>query len=465
MISIRPNAALLAIALAIGAGLPLDAADPAGPPAWELWPYRVHVLTAVERSGQTPADFERELAPWLKSKAAAAVGGMWKLDISSAPAELRQKLLADIGSLTADDFPAEANTADKLIFIGIGSAKGRWQVHALEFDVVTGLWNATIFREVRQSALLRHETFAAVMDAFAPQVRIENVDGDNVTLRLRASALAPGGRVPLTAGTVFRPVLVTSDARGTVEPGKAELIDWTYLVPSDTSGPLVKCRRLTALGGTVIPEYHPQRQRWAVAVAPSAAATRLRLVTRGTDAEPVEGCEVVALEWAPAGEAPKEVPIGRSDRRGELVVPPGSQTVRQIEVRQGDEVLARVPLAPGLAGEVMLPVDFDRRRVALESSLMQLEDDLVDLAARREGLSARIGAAEKGGKADDAATLRAQLREAGGTDALLARLDKLQQQLQSASPRTQKRLQEKFAGLRKAIDRLKATAAAAPARG
>jgi hypothetical protein len=298
------------------------------------------------------------------------------------------------------------------------------------------------------------------MAAFAPLARIEQADGDNVTLRLRASALAPGGRVLLSGGTAFRPVLLESDASGAIT-GKATLVDWTYLTSAESSGTLIKCRMQTALSGAVIPAYHPQRQRWAIAVAPSSAATRLRLVTRGGDAAPIEGCQVVALELSTAGGVPKEVVIGHSDRRGEVEIPAVAQAVRLIEVRHGGEVLARVPIAVGLGSAVTLPLQFDPKRLALESAISQLADDLVDLTARREVLSARIRAAEQGGKADDASALRQQLREIGGADPLLSRLDKLQQQVQAASPATQKHMQERLTSLRKGIDQLKAPQAAA----
>jgi len=456
----RMPAVALAFALLVGAGAPLSAAERAKPPAWELWPYQVHMLIAVERGSEIAPSFEEELAPWLKAKVAAAVGGMWKLEISSAAVDLRPKLIAEIDSLTADDITSALKKGDKLIFAAVRRTDGGWQVRAREYDVITGLWNSTISSDVRQLDLVRHETFRAIMTAFAPLARVEEAGGENVTLRLRASALAPGGRILLSDGAVFRPVLVESDPNGVVTPGKATLIGLTYLTPVDKSRPLVKCRMQTALSGTVIPAYHPQRQRWALAVAPSSKAIRLRLVTRA-DAEPIEGCQVVALELSPAGGTAKETALGHTDRRGEVELPADSRPVRLVEVRHGGEVLARVPIAAGMASEVTLPVDFDRKRLALETALSQLADDLIDLTARREVLSARIRAAEQGGKSDDAATLRQQLREIDGTDTLLSRLDKLQQQVQAASPGTQKRLEERLTSLRKMIAQLKSPPAAA----
>ena len=456
MNAIRTSAVVMTLALAACAVTSVVAHDQERLPAWELRPYQVHVAVGIEPDSGLPVGFERELEPWLKAKAAASVGGMWNLQVAAASPDLRPKLLAEISSLSAEDI-SEPKDADKLILVGIRRVSVGWQIRAREFDVVTGLWNSTVVRDVRQSKLLRHETFRAVMDAFAPQARVEQAEGDSVTLRLRASSLSPSQGMPLAPGTVFRPVLVSSNAQGAASPGKAERIDWTYLISTEDAGKLIKCRLLTALRGPVIPEYHPLRQRLAVAVAPSTAKAWLRLV-RDSDAAPVEGCDVVAIESIPADGTAKEMPIGRTDRRGEVIVPPGRQAVRWIEVRFGEAVLARVPIVPGLAGEMTLPVQFDPKEITLESALLQLEDDLVDLSARREVLSARIAAAEKNGKAQDAAALRLQMREAGGADALLARLDKFQQQVQSASPPAQRRLQERLAHLRKVIDQIKAHA-------
>src|SRR6185436_18724177 len=112
---------------------------------------------------------------------------------------------------------------------------------------------------------VKQEALWCLLSAFAPQARIEKVDDKVVTLKLRAAALArkDASQPLLLSGTVFRPVLVKSDARGAIVAGPAESIGWTYLIPTEskTSSSPFTVHIETGLSGTVLPEYHPTRLR------------------------------------------------------------------------------------------------------------------------------------------------------------------------------------------------------------
>ena len=118
--------------------------------------------------------------------------------------------------------------------------------------------------------------------------------------------------------------------------------------------------------------------------------------------------------------------------------------------------MARVPLVPGLAAEVSLALPDDRQRVELESALDQVEDALVDLAARREGLLARAKLAIAAG--DDAAAerLKQQLGATSPDKSLAAGLDRVAGELKSAAAPTQAALQSKVEALRKSLETLAA---------
>ncbi|HUE71368.1 MAG TPA: hypothetical protein VMP01_10830 [Pirellulaceae bacterium] len=426
-----------------------SAADP--PPVWELWPYHVQVVAAIDDSPLLPPRLKEQLPALLHSRIAAIERGTWKLEVTAAPADLRQEILAGIDAMTQESLPATASDLDKVILLAVAADDGGVHIRARELDVITGLWNATVTIDSRQADYVPHAAVRAVLTAFAPLGRIETSDGQTATLRMRASGLAPHGDRPLAGEAAFRPVLVECDAKGAVVRGKGELIDWTYLTATNASGGIVECRVQTALAGEVIPEYHPLRQRWALGVSRSTAPTKVRLVSRESDAPPLEGIEVLAEDKA--GDRP--IPIGSSDRRGEVLIPPGPSTVRTIVVRQGDEVLARLPLVPGLTSELTLPVSYDRRLIELEAVLAQLADDLIDAAARRAVLAARLAAAEAAGHSDAVATLKQQLTAAASVETFLSRLDRLQQSVQSASPATRRRLEPKLTELRKGIDQLR----------
>src|SRR5205085_10553624 len=119
--------------------------------------------------------------------------------------------------------------------------------------------------------------------------------------------------------------------------------------------------------------------------------------------------------------------IGRSGPDGVVAVPPSLKAVRTLLIRHGEEVLARLPLVPGLTEEITISLADDQPRLAVESALSRIQDDLVDLVARREVLSSRIKAATAASNTAAADKLKGQLSKLPSVDPLLAELGKQQQ--------------------------------------
>jgi hypothetical protein len=336
---------------------------------------------------------------------------------------------------------------DKILLVGVRAAEGKFAVEAREFDVLTRLWNTTIRAEAVQPAAIPAVAFQAVLRAFAPLARIESADGKIATLRLRGAALARRDRdLPaFSPGAAFRPVLVKSDARGVLAAGSAEVIPSTFLSPTSLSGGSVTCRIDAGTGSPAIPDYHPHRQRLALAVSPGSDATQLKVVSRGESPLPLEGYDV--LDGSEL--------LGRTDRRGIVPVPAGKEAVRLLTIRRGDAVLARLPIAVGLTGEITVPLSADEGSLALEASIAALEDAFVDLVARRQVLAARIRAAAKGSDMTGGQALLTQLRTLPA-DALAARIDQAQQSLTAASADAQNRLRAKLDSLKQLLDKFSA---------
>jgi hypothetical protein len=448
---IQPSLALLAVAAVVGSAPAQEAAK--ATTAWELSPYRIKVVVAAQTGGELSRHAEQDLAADLAARAASTVGGSWRLEASPAPPELRQRMLNSLGNIAGGDLPAAALQGDKALLIAVRSSGGGFEVEARELDVVTGLWNSKVALHCAQAEALPSAAFQALLRAFAPLARIESSDGKSATLRLRAGALARRDKdLPaLAAGVAFRPVLIKADAQGAAERGSAEVVPWTYLAPTGVTGSLVTCRVQTGLAGSPIPDYHPLRQRWAVGVAPSSDSTTLRLVTKGDPPAPLEGYE--ALE---ENESTTFTPIGRSNREGLLTVPPGSQAVRMLVLRRGEAALARLPIVPGLAAELTIPLSASGQSLALESSLAELEDALVDLAAKREVLAARLRAAIKSRDTSGGQALLTQLRSPAAADALAARLDQAQQAIAAADESAQARLRGRLDALKALLDKHRA---------
>jgi len=246
---------------------------------------------------------------------------------------------------------------------------------------------------------------------------------------------------------VFRPVLVSLDAQGKLQASSAQPIDWTYFTATNASGSTATCRIDTGVAGDPIPAYHPRRVRLALGVSAPATSTRLKLVSSGASPAPLEGYEVLAQADDTSGAASGQS-LGISDHSGIVTVPPGATAVRMLLVRQGTQTLARVPVVPGLTAEVQLALADDRQRLEIETALLEAQDGLVDLAARRQALAARIKLAKKAGDAD-AAKLTPKLRALTSVEPQSAQLDQVEKALKAADPRTQALLQPKLDALKK----------------
>ena len=438
-------------------------AEPAKLASWELSHYQIHLLAAVDSSPSLGRQFTQDLPGDLTAQAATVMGGAWRLEAGLAPVELRQRLIHALPEVDAQELPAAALLADKVLLLGIRGDENGFQVQARELDVVTGLWNTTITSEVRQAESLPRAALGALLAAFAPLARIEKVENQTAALRLRAGALfrRDGPWPAISPGAVFRPVLVKSDTGGALKAGEAQLIPWTVLTPTAAAsakweGGLIACRLDSGLEGDVIPTYHPQRQRLALAVAPGKSATRLRLVTQETPPVPLEGYDVaVEKPGAPGDKAQRGEWLGRSDRQGGVMIPLGPQTVRMLLIRHGDELLARLPIIPGLQAEIDLPLVDDRFRLAGEIALNHLEDELLDLAAGREALAARIRSAAKDGEGEMAVKLLDQFQNLQVSDRLAADITKHQQTVAAVEPSARVKLEAKLASLKKLAEQLK----------
>ena len=422
-----------------------SAAAQSAPTAWELSPYRIKLIVAAESGGES---LENSLSADLAARSATVVGGSWRVEVLPTTPELRQKVLSSLAALTTEDLPAAALDADKVLFVGVRAAGGGYHIEAREFDTLTRLWNVTVAAEAAQPREIGPRAFQALLRAFAPLARIESTDGKTAALRLRAAALARRDRnLPaVLPGAAFRPVLVKSDTKGALTAGSGEVVAGVYLSPTSASGSAITCRVDAGTLSAVIPDYHPHRQRLALGVSPASGSTKLTLVSRGQPSAPLEGYDVL--------DGPDL--LGRTDRRGQATVPPGKMALRMLTIRRGEATLAKLPIVPGLTPEMTLPVAADDGSLALEAQLAALEDNLIDLVARRQVLAARIRAAAKNRDQAGGQALLTQLRSITPADTLATQLGQTEQSLASASPEAQARLRPKLDSLKQLLDKFRA---------
>ncbi|MHB8897566.1 MAG: hypothetical protein ACYC6Y_02335, partial [Thermoguttaceae bacterium] len=143
--------------------------------------------------------------------------------------------------------------------------------------------------------------------------------------------------------------------------------------------------------------------------------------------------------------------LGRTDLAGSIVVPPGPELLRVIYIRNGGQLLARLPLVPGLEESVEAAVADDDQRLAAEGVIMTAQEELLDLVTRRAVLAARISAAIAAGQPGEADEFLLQLYALRTRDQFTQQLEQERQKLMSEDPMIQRRVDEMFDKIRKLV--------------
>ncbi len=131
----------------------------------------------------------------------------------------------------------------------------------------------------------------------------------------------------------------------------------------------------------------------------------LQLVARDAPgSEPLEGYAVFArppvAEEASASASSQR--LGLTDWRGMLRIERDASPLRILYVKNGRQLLARLPLVPGAEPTQTMALPGDDERLEAEAFVRGMENRVMDLVARREILAARIRARIRDGKVAEA---------------------------------------------------------------
>ncbi len=390
----------------------LASAPAAAQSVWELTPYRIEVLVAFAPAPELTPRMRAELLGDLVERAETLVGATWKIRAAPAPPELQPTLTSAIESVTLESLPQESLESDKVMLLAVSRAADGLQVTARELDVPTLIWSAPVTRRAWQPGKLRDAALEAIFAAFAPLALIESVDKQQVALRLKAAALPRRDKQLLTVepGDVFVPVIRSEDYQGNLRKDQGGVIrpkpiSWTFCTVEQITPRRLHCRLETGFRSPLSGRRRGRTQQLALAVIPPRRPSTLTLVSRSEPKQLLAGYEVYARP--PDGKT--AVLLGRTDREGRIRVPPGESPLRVLLARNGSELLARLPMVPGLQPVCIAEIPNDDRRLEAEGLVSGLRQELVDLVARREVLFARTRARVKAGKFDEAEELIGEL--------------------------------------------------------
>ncbi|HVX12126.1 MAG TPA: hypothetical protein VHC22_13175 [Pirellulales bacterium] len=422
----------------------------AAPSVWEISPYKIHFMLAFAPEPELTPRLRQQVEARVLERAEKVVGAGWDLSIEAAPAEIVPGMLRSLARLPIEDLPAMLveSEVDKLILAVVRlTDRGGYEIEARDYDLHARLTGSPVVRPVPQRELLADEVFQAVLLAFAPLARIDDVEDKQVKLRLRAGSLPTiDPEISFTGpGSVFRAVRRFNDREGKLR--KLMPIEWTLLVVDQVQvmEAEVACTIYSGLRSPLTGRSRGRDERLAMLVRPTGGTTQIELQSRmlGDDPKTVRPLAGYAIYAHPAG-APQTTLIGRTDGDGKLAIPADASPVRILLVKHGGEPLARLPLIPGLEPHLKVEVADDDQRLLAEGIINGFQERFVDLIARRQVAFAQIRARLEESKPAEAKTLLDAVRGLGRQEDLINEIRIQKQQAVSDDRRIQKKIDKLF---------------------
>jgi hypothetical protein len=418
---------------------------------WEYSPYRVQVWTAYQPVSLVPEPLQLAIGEQLRQRAETTHGAAWELSVGPAPLEMSAALRMPLEQLTAEDLALHLDSiaSDKLLLVTIDQSGEDYRVRCREIDCRARQLSPVHERSSSTLDGLALAIWDAISAAFTPLARIESVDGKAVVARLRAAELVtdPQSRLLVQAEDVFQPVIRRNDRSGKLAPSGIVAPEWTLLRVTDVSNSRLSCELISGFRNPIPVKATQRTERLALLVRPAYPETRLRIVARTRPHRPLVGYELMRRV-----NGTEEVEtVGITDSNGVVVLPAGKTRLDPLIVRNGGQLLARLPVLPGQAPELTAMVVDDDGRMQAEGFVRAFQSRVMDVVARRELLAAQIRKQLEAGKVAEAQSLLEQYRLLETRADLTRELTQQQQTIRSADRATTVRIQQQFSDAQKLL--------------
>ncbi len=419
---------------------------------WEYAPYEVQVWIAAEAQPQLPPSVQQELARRLAARSEAVCGAVWSISAQGAPAEVRGVLPAtlDLAPERLQTLAPDVLKRDKLIIVRLSAGSLGWNVQARELDCRTRQWGPLAMRSAAAAIELPLAMWDAAVESFVPLTRIESVEGTAATARLRAGGLITRAGSPalIDKGHILQPIIRRNDRSGQpVAKTGIQPLAWTLLAVESRADALLNCTVHSGYRGALSSRTSPRTERLALAVKPQFPTTTLELRSRIGDQRPLAGYEI----FAKRPDSENVVQLGTSDWRGQIELPRGDGALELLLIRNGSQLLARLPIVAGQDERLVADLMDDDSRLQAEGAVAALHSRALDLVARREILASRFRARLKEGKFEEAQVLLDQFRRLESRADLSRSFDEMQQAVQATDRLTQQRIGKLFDDARRLL--------------
>lgn len=418
------GSAVVLLAAVAGLSIPRQAAAQA---AWEFSPYDMKVCVAFSNEPEFTPEFAAQTRNVLAVRADSVFFAAWKLTASRANSAVAGMMFTHWDKSTFEDVKAgdaKLVEGDKLYLLVVTRDRGDYLVRGRELDLHTRVMGPAVERRCGALPGVPLACWDLIAGSFVPMAKIETIQEKDVTARVRAGGLItdPASPALIQPGDALRVVIRRNDRNGEPVKNGIQPVAWTVLSVQSRNGSLLECKVSSGYRTPIPQRANVRMDRLAIVSRPHLPTTRVILQSRGKDPHPLSGYEVYVKG---IDEKPTQL-LGVTDWRGAIEIPRGDLLVRTLYVKNGNQLLARLPLVPGDQREAVATTIEDDFRLQIEGYVLALQGRVTDLVARREILAARIRKQIKEGKLQEAENLVKEYGQLESREDFIKELDSRQ---------------------------------------
>ncbi|WP_166820361.1 hypothetical protein [Thalassoroseus pseudoceratinae] len=393
--------------LTLCVALPVHAADVE---RFEKIPYTGFVDVFFSGSRDLVPSVASDVLAELQDRVDENVGNSWNATVSSKklPMFASRSGLQRMDVATALSMQGEkTDQFEKRFFVGIARSKAAWEISVREWDTLSQTLGPTKSASVRDLSASPPVIYDLMGDVFRPIVELGEVDLGTraVAFTLKAGAFTPPEMIedsttdPLRAqvhpNDVILPFIQYRNRDGSLR--KNQFLPWTYLVVDGVE----RGRGVSHfVSGIRVPLGSAQSKRvrtYGLAVKPLFPQSALQLRLRRNNDRRLAAHDVtVATSARLATEPETKLADLFTDRSGTVEIPVfQAARIVWIYIKSGQQLLAKLPYAPGLEEFATVDLPDDGVRLEVEGDIDQLKSRLVDVVARRAAATIRARALAK----------------------------------------------------------------------
>lgn len=366
----------------------------------ETKPYRIALWLDFEDHPRFLENYRAAIRSEIATLSRRLMGEAWQLELGESP----QGLSID-NPPPPEQLDAYRAKFDKILWLVINAGHDRFDygrssvpIRAREYDFQFAEWSPLVTQDVSAGPTLARSLFEMAYRQFRPiAVFTGRATSKSIEATLRGQSLMPqGGPMPLvTPGTPFRIIRELTDKDDKIIRTE---IPWSYLIyrGPDTYGQQSRFDIVSGLRNPLAQRSRRRSRVLGIACSHFPDATTTIQFVAGKENRPIVGFEVVARPQDQSA----EINVGNTDYEGRIRLRPiqlsterampAHARVLEVSLLAGRSILARFPIVPGVQKELTVRARLDPLLTDLSGQILALQDEVVDVVARRSLLQRQL---------------------------------------------------------------------------